>query len=153
MQRSLHHKDTECLHGRHELLSWLRYAHRMLEKNHQFNLELGQLLKTARQKKGLTMQAAADLIGCAKSALGHWETGRNAVSVVDLLKLAALYGVEPDGLIPGKPEPSTEEEKFMRAYAQLDASHKAALQAFLETFSKASMSFTLDDDKNKPSKS
>jgi len=153
MPRSLQHKDTDCLHDRHKLLSWLLYARRVLEKNVQFNLELGQLLKTARLRKGITMQAAADLIGCAKSALGHWETGRNAVSVVDLLKLASLYGVEPDELIPGKPAPTTEEEKFMRDYAQLDASHKAALQAFLETFSKASKSFGPGEPKDKPGKS
>ena len=152
MPRSLHHTDSGCLHGRHKLLSWLRYAQWMLEKNLQFNLQLGELLKMARQRKGLTMQAAADLIGCAKSALGHWETGRNAVSVVDLLKLASLYGVEPDELISGRPAPSTEEERFMRDYAQLDASHKAALQAFLETFSKASKSFKSDDGKDTPSK-
>ena len=153
MPRSLQHKDLPCLQNRYKFLSWLRYAHEVIEKNVKFNLELGQLLKLARRRKGLTMQAAANLIGCAKSAVGHWETGRNAVSVADLLKLASLYSVEPNELIPGKSAPESQEEKFLRDYAQLDAPHKAALAAFLESFTQASKSFDPGATKNKPDKS
>jgi transcriptional regulator with XRE-family HTH domain len=106
----------------------------MQQKDPRFQIELGARLKEARLRKQMTMQAAADVIGCAKSALGHWETGRNAVSVADLLRLAELYGVPPEQLIPGEAGRQSVDEQFIRAYAQLDEAGKAAMLAFMSTY-------------------
>jgi transcriptional regulator with XRE-family HTH domain len=106
----------------------------MQQRDPQFHIELGARLKEARIRKQMTMQAAADVLGCAKSALGHWETGRNAVSVVDLLRLAALYGVPSEQFIPGNAGQQTMDEQFIQAYAQLDEAGKAAMLAFMSTY-------------------
>ena len=106
----------------------------MQQRDPRFNVELGARLKEARTRKQMTMQAAADVLGCAKSALGHWETGRNAVSVVDLLRLAELYGVPPEQLIPSDPGRQSVDEQFIRAFAQLDEAGKTAMLAFMSTY-------------------
>jgi transcriptional regulator with XRE-family HTH domain len=134
MTGSLSPVDHKSLLSRHAFFVWLRYAAQMQQKDPRFQIELGARLKEARLRKQMTMQAAADVIGCAKSALGHWETGRNAVSVADLLRLAELYGVPPEQLIPGEPARQSVDEQFIRAYAQLDEAGKAAMLAFMSTY-------------------
>lgn len=134
MPSSLSLVDSESLLSRHAFFVWLGYAARMQQRDPQFHIELGARLKDARIRKQMTMQAAADVLGCAKSALGHWETGRNAVSVVDLLRLAALYGVPPEQFIPGNAGQPTMDEQFIQAYAQLDEAGKAAMLAFMSTY-------------------
>jgi len=134
MTGSLPLVDVRSLLSRHAFYVWLRYAARMQQKDPRFNVELGVRLKEARIRKQMTMQATADAMGCAKSAVGHWETGRNAVSVIDLLRLAELYGVPPEQLIPSDPGRQSIDEQFIRAYAQLDEAGKTAMLAFMSTY-------------------
>ncbi|HDR9509720.1 XRE family transcriptional regulator [Burkholderia cepacia] len=57
--------------------------------------QLGEILSSARQAKGLTQAEAAVRIGVGQSRLSLLETTRTeSLSLSQLLKLTALYGLE-----------------------------------------------------------
>jgi len=57
--------------------------------------QLGELLSSARQAKGLTQAEAAARIGVGQSRLSSLETTRTAsLSLSQLLELTAMYGLE-----------------------------------------------------------
>ncbi|KVL21206.1 helix-turn-helix domain-containing protein [Burkholderia sp. MSMB1826] len=58
-------------------------------------VQLGQILSSARQAKGLTQAEAAVRIGVGQSRLSLLETTRTeSLSLRQLLELTALYGLE-----------------------------------------------------------
>ncbi|WP_321856387.1 helix-turn-helix domain-containing protein [Burkholderia cenocepacia] len=57
--------------------------------------QLGEILSSARQAKGLTQAEAATRIGVVQSRLSSLETTRTeSLSLAQLLELTALYGLE-----------------------------------------------------------
>ena len=54
---------------------------------------LHTFLRAHRKRRGLTLKAAADVIGIVESMLSLWETGVRAVDLVDLAKFVETYGV------------------------------------------------------------
>jgi transcriptional regulator with XRE-family HTH domain len=57
---------------------------------------VGGRIATARQARGLTMEALAKKIGVTKSAISQWEHGKiDNISADNLLKLAAALEVSP----------------------------------------------------------
>jgi HTH-type transcriptional regulator/antitoxin HipB len=57
--------------------------------------QLGEILSSARQAKGLTQAEAAARIGVGQSRLSSLETIRTeSLSLKQLLELTALYGLE-----------------------------------------------------------
>lgn len=70
---------------------------------------LGTRLREARTKAGFTMaEVAQELIErgvvekLGKAAVGHWETGHNAIGVLPLKCLAELYQVSVEYLATGR---------------------------------------------------
>ena len=60
---------------------------------------LGKRLGRARQERGLTQQEVADKLGCFQSTVAFIETGKRAVSALELATMARLYGVSADALL------------------------------------------------------
>jgi transcriptional regulator with XRE-family HTH domain len=62
---------------------------------------LGRALRQAREERGLTLRAAAQLSGndCKASSIAGYERGERTVSVVRFCTLATLYGVAPERLL------------------------------------------------------
>jgi len=69
--------------------------------DHHFRVSLGELLKNARQARALTLrQASAKIDGrFSPAALGSYERGQRAISVLRLITLAELYGVDAGDLM------------------------------------------------------
>lgn len=59
-----------------------------------YNELIGKNLKEERQRKGYTMQQAADFMQCAKSTISMYESGKHAISSSILFTLLDFYGVE-----------------------------------------------------------
>jgi transcriptional regulator with XRE-family HTH domain len=53
---------------------------------------IGQQLKEARDRCGLTQEQAAKYLGVVREALSYYENGRREIDLVTLKKLADLYG-------------------------------------------------------------
>ena len=57
--------------------------------------QLGDRLRAARDRRGLSQQAVADALGLPRTAVTNMETGARAVSTLEITKLADLYGQTP----------------------------------------------------------
>jgi Zn-dependent peptidase ImmA (M78 family)/transcriptional regulator with XRE-family HTH domain len=57
--------------------------------------QLGNRLRAARDRRGLSQQAVADALGLPRTAITNIETGARAVSTLEITKLADLYGQTP----------------------------------------------------------
>jgi transcriptional regulator with XRE-family HTH domain len=55
-------------------------------------VKIGQRLKEARERIGLTQEQAAGALGILREQLSYYENGRREIDVVSLAKLADLYG-------------------------------------------------------------
>ena len=58
-------------------------------------VQLGNRLRAARDRRGLSQQAVADALGLPRTAITNMETGARAVSTLEMTKLADLYGQTP----------------------------------------------------------
>lgn len=56
-------------------------------------------LKPWRKSRGLTQEQVANMLGIKHNTLSGWESGERDVGLVELAKLAAVYGVEPAALL------------------------------------------------------
>ena len=65
-------------------------------------------LKRAREKAGLKQSDAAKLIGITPQAISNYERGINGVDNAMLLRLCAVYNVQPEDILP------TDEEELER---------------------------------------
>jgi Zn-dependent peptidase ImmA (M78 family)/transcriptional regulator with XRE-family HTH domain len=54
--------------------------------------QLGSRLRTARERRGLSQQAAAEALGVPRTAITNMENGNRAVSTLELAKLSDMYG-------------------------------------------------------------
>lgn len=57
-----------------------------------------QRLKQLRQKKGLTQQKLAEILGIKRNTYSDWENGKTEPSFENLIKLADLLEVSLDWL-------------------------------------------------------
>jgi len=92
---------------------------------------IGQVLRTARERAGLTQEAAAEAAGLNRVVLSYYETGDRQPSLAVLSGLARLYGLTLAGLLEGadrQPEPT--EVLFRAAPAELGDNARSGMAVF-----------------------
>lgn len=62
-------------------------------------MELGQKLKDARLKVGLTQETVAQTIGVSRQSMSNWENNRSYPDLASVLKLSDLYGISLDVML------------------------------------------------------
>ncbi len=68
---------------------------------------LGERVRARRTELGLSLEAAAPLVGLHWSALGQVERGQRNISLHNLLKVAKGLSIDPGDLVGGlEPPPS-----------------------------------------------
>jgi transcriptional regulator with XRE-family HTH domain len=81
--------------------------------------QVGQRIRTLRQKKGMLQEELARKAGLSPSALSNFEQGRRRTSLDWLRKISKALGVSMSDLIPEsrvrKPLAETEEEEKLLA--------------------------------------
>lgn len=58
--------------------------------------EIGQILRAAREAKGMTQKQAAEMLGRRQQIVGHWETGYAQPDANTLFELCDIYGISVD---------------------------------------------------------
>lgn len=55
-------------------------------------LNLGERLRSARERRGISQQAVAEALGLPRTAVTNMETGKRTVSTLELTRMAEIYG-------------------------------------------------------------
>jgi Zn-dependent peptidase ImmA (M78 family)/transcriptional regulator with XRE-family HTH domain len=92
---------------------------------------LGDLLRRARERSGLSQQAAADAIGLNRVMVSYYEGGRRQPSLPIAGALARLYGLDlADLLEQAAPRPEPADVLFRAASTTLSARARAGMAEF-----------------------
>ena len=76
-------------------------------------MSLGTRIRDARQRRGLSQEKVAELVGVSRQAVAKWESGQSAPSTENLLRLAEVLGTTADLLMaPTEPEPALTEAQL-----------------------------------------
>ena len=82
--------------------------------------EFGKRMKEARNKKGLTQEALAELLGVDRLHVNRLEKGAKACSIDLLMDISKLLGVSSDYLLKGAPAiPSDVRVRMLSALTEL----------------------------------
>lgn len=91
----------------------------------RFNEQLGENIRDARIKAGLTQSQLAQLIGMGTSTISNYENGRRYISLETTVVIAIALGVSLQDLVPERkwsgPRVS---ESQMTIYDELDKENK-----------------------------
>jgi Zn-dependent peptidase ImmA (M78 family)/transcriptional regulator with XRE-family HTH domain len=94
---------------------------------------IGQVLRHARERVGLTQEAAAAALGVNRVLLNYYETGRRQVPFATAVALARLYGTTLESLVAGEQEssgPPVSEVLFRLSPATLSDAAQGGLRLF-----------------------
>lgn len=93
-----------CLFPRKEVA----YEHRAMTSSQKdaFYVEVGQRVRSARERAGLTQDALALRVALSRTSVTNIERGRQRVLLHTLWDIASVLGVEPVALLPEMPKTS-----------------------------------------------
>ena len=84
----------------------------------------GELLRKAREAKGLSQSELANKAGFQPSAIAHFESGRRSPSLDNLRRLADALSVTLDSLLGREPDPKSAgpaAEQLLRDFSRMPA--------------------------------
>ena len=58
--------------------------------------KIGTELQAEREKAGITLREMASRLSVDNSTISKWETGKNKISAVDLLRYLSVLDIKPD---------------------------------------------------------
>jgi len=93
---------------------------------------LGQRLRVARERAGITQTAAAQFIDVTSAALNQYESGKRRVDALSLERLARLYGVPLRSLFGQEVIRSDWEEALRLSGQTISTSSKAGIGRLVE---------------------
>ncbi len=63
-------------------------------------MQTGQIIMKLRNEAGLTQAGLADALFVSRDLISKWETGKRLPEYGMILKMAALFSVDPEALLP-----------------------------------------------------
>lgn len=104
----------------------------MADSQSETRLRIAKLLKYYRERAGLTIRQAGELLGKSNQTVSAWENGRGQPDADMFLKLCEVYNVESVsaffGELPPEPDLSIDERELLEAWREAsDAARESAL--------------------------
>lgn len=62
-------------------------------------MEIGNIIKNARNKAMLTQEQAAEALGVSRQTISNWENGKSYPDIISVIKMSDLYSVSLDHLL------------------------------------------------------
>lgn len=62
-------------------------------------MEIGALIRDARNQTGLTQEQAAEALGVSRQTISNWETGKSYPDIISVIRMSDLYDVSLDHLL------------------------------------------------------
>lgn len=106
-----------------------------MSDNANFNLNIGEKLKKARIKKGLSQQEFGNLINCSHSTIGSYERGRLNISTKKLIKISEILEVPITYFI--KEEEKIKQQENNKEKYNLSDNIEFSMEMSIRTFLKA----------------
>lgn len=66
-----------------------------MKTDKQIDIQIGQVLREERTRRGYSMEYIAVKLGVNKSTISFWESGRNGMSAGALFKYCAVLNIAP----------------------------------------------------------
>jgi len=66
------------------------------------NMTIGEKIRRLREKKGISQQTLAELLGTTQQSIAYWETGKRKPRYEKLKKLAEIFSVPISYFLPLK---------------------------------------------------
>ncbi len=95
--------------------------------------KFGELLRKAREDKGLTQAELATKAGFQPSAIAHFESGRRSPSLDNLRRLADTLAVNLDYMLGRQLQPQSAgpaAEELLKDFARISAKDQATVSDF-----------------------
>lgn len=73
-------------------------------------MDIGENIRNARKKKGMTQEMLAEKMGVSRQAVSKWESGKGMPETEKLAELSVLLGVSADRLIGIRPQEEQSEK-------------------------------------------
>lgn len=87
--------------------------------NPKLSLQIGHRIQQLREEKGWNQRQLAARLGISKTSLTYYEGGERVITLPILMRVAQIFGVPVDFLLPGAAEPLDQElhVRFRRVLA------------------------------------
>jgi transcriptional regulator with XRE-family HTH domain len=100
--------------------------------------QVGQRVRAIRQKRGLTQQELADLLGTNQSHVANVERGERGVTLHQIVKMAKALQVSTDEILLGDKAakdstPASVDRRFLRRLQRISSLPRREKQALLTT--------------------
>ncbi|HEX9989183.1 MAG TPA: XRE family transcriptional regulator [Chloroflexia bacterium] len=95
--------------------------------------ELGKALQEARKKRGLTQEAAAQLLELARTTLVAIEKGERRIKAGELIKLSRVYGRQVSDFVRPRPQIESFQVQF-RGPSHLTEEHEEIIAPYIADF-------------------
>lgn len=82
-------------------------------------VKIGKRIRNSREKKGLTQENVAELVGISERAYGSIERGKTCCSLVNLIKIVRVLGLSMDYLLFDK-VPEEDKNELHKLIKSLD---------------------------------
>lgn len=100
------------------------------EQTDRFYVDFGRRVRAARERKGLTQQALADVLGLTRSSVANIEAGRQRALLHMTAAISAATGVPAADLLPGDAE-LTASPSLHRDLNRLSETNRQAVEMLL----------------------
>jgi transcriptional regulator with XRE-family HTH domain len=101
--------------------------------------QVGQRVRAIRQKRGLTQQELADLLGTNQSHVANVERGERGVTIHQIVKMAKALQASTDEILLGDRDgakdstPASVDRRFLRRLQRISSLPRREKQALLTT--------------------
>ena len=62
-------------------------------------MDIGSIIRKARQEKGLTQESAAEALGVSRQTISNWENGRTYPDILSVICMSDVYAISLDRLL------------------------------------------------------
>ena len=76
----------------------------ILQERKEINVEIGQRIKEAREKAGLTQERFSELIGLGPKSVSALERGTVGISITTLKRICSVLSIPSDQILFGRTE-------------------------------------------------
>ncbi len=98
---------------------------------------IGRRIKEFRDKANFTQEVLAKKTGVSRASIANYESGKQAIYISDLYKIADCLGIGIERILPSLEEIKTKSspEKLLEKAKNLNRHEKKELKEFIEKYS------------------